>query len=65
MSDYISQTITVSGCQLDISNQWRIGKPCMTGVAEKSNPPLAGWNRGARRGGGGMDQQKGAPFVAP
>ena len=51
MSDYISQTITVSSCQSDISNQCRIKTPCITGMAEKSNPPLAGW-----RGGGGGGQ---------
>ena len=43
MSDYISQTITVSSCQSDISNQCQIKTPCITGMAEKSNPPLAGW----------------------
>ena len=30
MSDYISQTITVSSCQSDISNQCRIKTPCNT-----------------------------------
>ena len=40
MSDYISQTITVSSCLSDISNQCRIKTPCITGMAEKSNPPL-------------------------
>ena len=33
MSDYISQTITVSSCQSDISNQCRIKTPCITGMA--------------------------------
>ena len=42
MSDYISQTITVSSCQSDISNQRRIKTPCITGMAEKSNPPGGG-----------------------
>ena len=32
MSDYISQTITVSSCQSDISNQCRIKTPCITGL---------------------------------
>ena len=45
MSDYISQTITVSSCQSDISNQCQIKTPCITGMAEKSNLPLAGWRR--------------------
>ena len=46
MSDYISQTITVSSCQSDISNQCRIKTPCITGMAEKSNPPLGGLGGG-------------------
>ena len=33
MSDYISQTVTVSSCQSDISNQCRIKTPCITGMA--------------------------------
>ena len=41
----ISQTITISSCQSDISNQCRIKTPCITGMAEKSNPPIAGWRR--------------------
>ena len=35
MSDYISQTITVSSCQSDISNQCRIKTPSITGMAEE------------------------------
>ena len=35
MSDYISQTITVSSCQSDISNQCRIKTPCITGMDER------------------------------
>ena len=31
----VSQTITVSSCHSDISNQCRIKKPCITGMAEK------------------------------
>ena len=46
MSDYISQTITVSSCQSDISNQCRIKTPCITGMAEKQR------GRGAGGGGG-------------
>ena len=37
----VSQKITVSSCQSDISNQCRIKTPCITSMAEKSNPPLA------------------------
>ena len=40
MSDYISQTITVSSCQSDISNQCRIKTPC----------------KGAKGGGGGQNR---------
>ena len=47
MSDYISQTITVSSCQSDISNQCRIKTPCITGMAEKSNPPPRGGGGGS------------------
>ena len=43
-----SQTIAVSSCQSDISNQCRIKKPSITGMAEKSFLPLA-----CGRGGGG------------
>ena len=32
MSDYISQTITGSSSQSDISNQCRIKTPCITGI---------------------------------
>ena len=39
----LKQTITVSRCQSDISNQCPIRRPCITGMAEKSFPPLAGW----------------------
>ena len=42
MTDYISQTITVSSCQSDISNLCRMKTPCIADRAEKSNPPLAG-----------------------
>ena len=52
MSDYIRQTVTVSSCQSDISNQCRIKTPCITGMAEKSNPPLAGWRITGITGGG-------------
>ena len=45
MSDYISQTITVSSCQSDISNQCRIKTPCITGMA-------GGRGGGGERGGG-------------
>ena len=41
----VSQTITISSCQSDIRNQCRIKKPCISGMAEKSFPPLAGWKR--------------------
>ena len=41
----VSQPITGSSCQSDISNQCRIKKPCITGMAEKSLPLLAGWKR--------------------
>ena len=53
MSDYSSQTITVSSCQSDISNQCRIKTPCITGMAEKSNPRLGG--------GGGLDKARTLP----
>ena len=46
MSNYISQTITVSSCQSDTSNQCRIKTPCITGMAEKSVS--------VRGGGGGL-----------
>ena len=59
MSDYISQTITVSSCQSDIGNQCRIKTPCITGMAEKSNPPLAAHCRG----GGGAVGSSFAPSV--
>ena len=55
MSAYISQTITVSSCQSDISNRCRIKTPCITGMADTSNPPLAGWRR--QREGGGAETQ--------
>ena len=41
----VSQTITVSSCHSDISNQCQIKKPCITVMAEKSFPPLASWKR--------------------
>ena len=44
----VSQTITVSSCQSDISNQCRIKTPCITG--------MAGWGEG---GGGGSAGRRG------
>ena len=46
----VSQTITVSSCQSDISNQCRIKKPCITGMAVKS----WGGGGGCGKDGGGM-----------
>ena len=37
----VSQTITVSSCSSDISNQCPIKKPCITGMAEKA--PTGGY----------------------
>ena len=51
MSDYISQTITVSSCQSDISNRCRIKTPCITGMAEKSHATLGGGGVGFGFGG--------------
>ena len=68
MSDYISQTITVGSCQSDISNQCWIKTPCITGMAEKSNLPLACWRSSAGGEGGGRSPRgiaalgKGKPF---
>ena len=60
MCHYISQTITVSSCQSDISNQCRIKTPCITGMAEKEQPAACrlektpgGWGGVGWGGGGG------------
>ena len=47
MSDYISQTITVSSCQSDISNQCRIKTPCITGMAQRGEGGFSSWRRAA------------------
>ena len=63
----VSQTITVSSCQSDISNQCRIKTPCITGMAEKAGGGGGGrasFEHGEGGGEGVLDPKLGVPKMA-